>query len=186
MKKLTQNKLEFIVAILFILIGVALRLVPHAPNFTPITAIALFSGVYLSKRIAVIIPILAMLLSDIFLGFYEPKIMLSVYGSFVLCAVLGFWLKKHKSWQVIVPSALLSSVLFFFITNFSVFAFSPWYAKTFFGLIQCYTMALPFFRNTLLGDLFYTIVFFGAYELALAAIKKKFKAKENIIVSTGT
>ena len=166
--------LEFIIALFFILIGVSLRIIPHAPNFTPIAAIALFGGVYFSKKIALFLPVLAMLISDVFIGFYDLKIMAAVYGSFILCTILGFWLKKRKKWQTVAGAAILSSVLFFLITNFAVWAFSPWYAKTFSGIIQSYIMALPFFRNTLLGDLFYVGAFFGAYELALSLIKNRY------------
>jgi len=176
---------EFIIALLFILIGVSLRLLPHAPNFTPIAAIALFGGVYFSKKIALILPVAAMLISDIFIGFYEPKLMIAVYGSFILSVVLGFWLKKHKSWYAIGGGAILSSTLFFLVTNFAVWAFAPWYAKNLSGIIQCYVMALPFFRNTLLGDLFYASVFFGAYELIEVWIKNVFKVKEKNSVFAG-
>lgn len=164
-------------ALFFILIGIALRLIPHAPNFAPVAAMALFAGVYFSKKTALFLPLAAMFASDIFIGFYEPKIMAAVYGSFILTVILGFWLKKNKKPHAILAGSILSSVLFFLITNFAVWAFSPWYAKTIFGLMQSYYMALPFFRNTLLGDLFYAAVFFGAYELAIVYIKKRFKIK---------
>ncbi len=174
-----KKNLKFLIALLFILTGVVFRLIPHAPNFTPIAAIALFGGVYFSKRLAIVLPLGAMIISDIFIGFYDIKIMSAVYGSFVLCAVLGIWLKSHKNWQTIGASAILSSVLFFLITNFAVWAFSPWYAKTFSGIVQSYFMALPFFRNSLLGDLFYTAVFFAAYELAIVFASKKLQVKAN-------
>lgn len=178
MKKAILTKkgkiLEFIIALFLILIGVSLRFLPHPPNFAPIAAIALFGGVYLSRKIAFILPLAAMAISDRFIGFYEPKLMISVYGSFLLCVILGFWLKKRKKWYTIGASALISAVLFFIITNFAIWVFTPWYAKTFFGLIQCYLMALPFFRNTLFGDLFYVTVFFGTYELIEIWIRKKY------------
>jgi hypothetical protein len=175
MEKFKKIKiLEFIIALLFVLIGIGFRVIPHAPNFTPIAAIALFGGVYFSKKIAFVLPLAAMFVSDIFLGFYEPKVMAAVYGSFFLCVVLGIWLKKNKNWSSILGSSFLTAFIFFFVTNFAVFAFTPWYAKTFSGFLQCYLMALPFFRNTLLGDIFYISAFFGAYELARALINKKF------------
>ena len=170
---------KFVIALLFVLIGVSLRLIPHAPNFVPIAAIALFGGVYFSKKTALILPIVAMFISDIFIGFYDIKIMAAVYGSFLLSVILGLWLKNHKKWHTVAGIAVLSSILFFLITNFAVWAFSPWYAKTFSGLIQCYILALPFLKNSLLGDLFYTTVFFGTYELAIIWVKKRFESKEN-------
>lgn len=178
MKKFTLNKkgkfLEFVVALIFILIGVSFRLLPHPSNFTPLAAIALFGGVYLSKKIAFVLPVVAMAISDIFIGYYEPKLMVSVYGSFILCVILGFWLKKHKRWYTVIGSSILGAVLFFLITNFAVWVFTPWYLKTIPGLIECYLMALPFFRNTLLGDLFYTSCFFGVYEMVRVWVKKRF------------
>jgi len=171
-----QGKIiELFIALLFILIGVSLRLLPHPPNFAPIAAIALFGGVYLSRKIALVLPLAALAISDTFISFYEPKLMVSVYGSFLVCVLLGFWLKKNKKWYTVGGSAILGTVLFFLITNFAVWAFTPWYAKTFSGLIQCYLMALPFFRNTLLGDLFYVSVFFGSYELIEVWVRKKYR-----------
>ena len=177
-----MKNFKFIIALFFVLIGVGLRLVPHAPNFTPIAAVALFSGVYFSKKIALTLPILAMLISDLFIGFYDFKLMVAVYGSFILCAILGFWLKKHKKWNTVAGAAFLSSAFFFVITNFAVWLFSSWYTKSFSGFIQCYIMALPFLKNTLLGDLFYTAVFFGAYELSTALVGKIFKEKKDDII----
>ncbi len=179
MNKVSSNErgkiLEVAIAIVFVLIGVGLRLLPHSPNFAPIGALALFGGVYLSKKIALILPMAAMIISDIFIGYYELNLMLLVYGSFLLCVILGFWLKRHKRWSTILGSSILSAVLFFLITNFAVWLFTPWYAKTFLGILQCYLMALPFFKNTLLGNLFYTASFFGTYEIIKIFVEKKFR-----------
>jgi len=183
MKELTKKgkNIELIIALLLVLIGISFRIIPHAPNFTPIAAIALFGGVYFSKKIAFVLPLGAMLISDIFIGFYQTSVMVSVYGSFILCVILGFWLKKHKGWYAVGGSAVLSSVLFFLITNFAVWAFTPWYAKTLSGIIQCYLLALPFLKNTLLGDLFYTTVFFGSYELIHIWVRSKFGIKKALV-----
>jgi len=175
--------LELLIILIFILIGVSLRLLPHPPNFAPIATIALFGGVYLSKKVALILPIAAMTISDIFIGYYEPKLMVSVYGSFLLCVILGFWLKNHKKWHTVLGGSILGAVLFFLITNFAVWAFTPWYAKTFPGLIQCYFMALPFFKNTLLGNLFYATIFFGVYEIVEVWIGKKFSLVKTTAIS---
>ena len=175
------RKIEFFAALIFILIGAGLRLLPHAPNFTPIAAIALFAGVYFSRKAALILPLLAMAVSDIFIGYYDFWVMISVYGSFLLFVALGFWLKKHKKWHTIAGSAFLSAVLFFLITNFAVWVFTPWYAKTLSGIIQCYLLALPFLKNTLLGNLFYTLVFFGGYELIEVWIKSRLMVKKKAL-----
>lgn len=167
-----EKMAEFLVALLFILTGIILRLVPHPPNFAPIGAIALFGGVYLSKRLALILPLVAMIISDAFIGYYDPRLMASVYGSFLLCVLLGFWLKKNKKWYTVAGSSIVSSSLFFLITNFGVWVFTPWYEPTISGLVYSYWMALPFFKNTLLGDIFYISVFFGLYELVKIWVKK--------------
>ena len=165
--------LKFLIAMAFIAAGVALRIFPHAPNFTPVAAIALFGAVYFTKKMALIVPMVAMAISDAFIGYYDLKLMAIVYGSFLLCVIVGFWLKKNKKWYTILGSAFLSAFIFFFFTNFAVFAFSDWYPKTVSGLISCFVMALPFFKNTLLGTLFYSAVLFGVYEGARVLIGKK-------------
>jgi hypothetical protein len=165
-------KMDYLIALSFILIAISLRLVPHLPNFNPIAAIALFGGVYLTRKVALILPLIALAISDYFIGYYEFSLMASVYGSFLLCVVLGFWLKRHKKWYNIGGSAVVCSVLFFLVTNFTVWAFTSWYPHTFTGLVQCFTMALPFFRNTILGDLFHVGVFFGVYEIAKIVVRR--------------
>lgn len=175
-KKLSKRgrTLEFLFALIFTLIGIALRSFPHLPNFTPIIAIALFGGVYFPKRKALIIPIMTMFISDMFIGFYDIKLMASVYISFLLCVILGFWVKRRKKWYIILGSSIVSSLLFFLITNLSVWIFTSWYDKNLSGLLECFIMALPFFKNSVLGDMFYVIIFFGVYEIIELWIKRKF------------
>ena len=180
LSKIQTHNLQNYTVLFFILIGALVRLLPHPYNFTPIAAIALFGGVYLNKKYAFLIPVLAMLISDYFIGFYSLKLMAAVYGSFVLIGLIGLWLKKHKNYHTVIGASLLSSVLFFIITNFAVWVFTPWYDKTFSGLIYCYFLALPFFRNTLLGDLFYVSAFFGVYELANLWIFKRLAYKRGV------
>jgi len=153
--------MNFIVAVLLILFAAFSRLIPHPANFTPIAAIALFSGVYLKKKYFLIIPVAAMLLSDIFLGFHST--MIWVYGSFAVIALIGLWLKSHKKAGYIFGTTLVSSIIFFIVTNFGVWL-SGYYGFTFNGLVECYVMAVPFFKNTVAGDLFYVAAMFGIYE----------------------
>ena len=141
------------------------------PNFTPIGAMALFGGAYLDKRWAILLPLVAMFFSDLFIGFYSPIVMISVYGSFALTGLIGLWLRERKSPKNTLLAAVSSSVLFFLITNFAVWAGGS-YSRGLDGLLTSYVMALPFFRGTLFGDLFYTTVFFGGYELVLRLVKK--------------
>jgi len=178
MEKLRKIKaLDLVIVLVLILIGITFRFLPHAPNFTPIAAIAIFGGVYLNKKMALFLSLIIMAISDIFIGYYEFGLMVFVYGSFLCCVLLGFWLKKHKKWYTIGGSAILSALLFFLITNFAVFVLTSWYPKTVYGLVQCYIMALPFFKNTLLGNLFFTSVFFGAFATANVLVKKALKIK---------
>ena len=155
--------------IIVIVLGAILRLLPHPPNFAPIAAMALFGGVYLNKRYALIVPMLAMAVSDVFLGFHST--IFFVYGSFLLIGLIGIWLKKHKNFQTVLGGAIASSVLFFFVTNLGVWLVGNIYPRTFIGLTECFTYALPFFRNTVFGDLFYVGIFFGGYELVTAYLK---------------
>ena len=168
-----SNPLVFVFAAAFI------RLLPHAPNFAPIGAMALFSGTYLDKKTAFLLPLGAMLLSDLFIGFDSLSSRLTVYGSFALVALIGVWLRSHRSIGNVILASLSASVLFFIITNFGVWAFGTLYPKTIEGLVACFIAAVPFFRNTLAGDFFYTTVFFGGYEVIkiLATDKKLAKIK---------
>lgn len=146
-----------------VLLAACLRLLPHPANVAPIAAMALFGGAYLDKRYALVLPIAAMLVSDMFLGFHP--MMPFVYGSFLLTGGIGMWLSSHKHPVTIFAASLVSSLLFFLITNVGVWLVGGLYPKTFAGLETCFIYALPFFRNTILGDLFYTGIFFGAGEL---------------------
>ena len=149
------NKRQIII-ISFILIAVIFRLVPHMPNVTPITAMALFSGVYLNnKKLAFIIPLLAMFLSDLFLGF--SGLTLFVYVAFILVSYIGFSSKK-----ITIKTILLSSISFFLITNFGVWLIA--YPKTLNGLLECYTLAIPFFRNSIIGDFFFAGIMYFSFE----------------------
>lgn len=160
-----NKKITFILSILLITLGFVCRLLPHPANFAPIAAIAIFGGLYLPKRWAIILPMLAMFVSDIFIGFYTWQIMVAVYGSFAIVGLIGLLVRKNKKAATVIGGTILGSILFFLITNFAVWAFGSMYTHSFVGLTQCYTMAIPFFKNTLLGDLFYTGALVGSFEL---------------------
>ncbi len=158
-------KLKFFVLLGMILLAATSRLIPHPPNFAPIAALALFGGAHFSdKRLAFFVPLTAMFLSDVVLGLH-PLIPV-IYGSFALIVCIGFWFRKRQQWRPIAGAALLSSTLFFVLTNFGVWALGSFYPKTIAGLIACYTAAIPFFQNTLLGDAVYTTILFGSFALA--------------------
>lgn len=162
---------KYIPLLLLIILGISTRLVPHPANFTAIGAVALFSGLYFPKRQALLLPLAAMVLSDIILGFYEPRIMFAVYTSFVLTVLIGTYVANKKNAVRIISAAISGSLLFFLVTNAAVWAFGTMYPHTLSGLFSSYYMALPFWRNELLGTLVYTGVLVGGYELAKKTVQ---------------
>lgn len=162
-----------LIAVVLIALGAAARLLPHEANFAPIAAMALFGAVYLKPRHALLVPFAALFISDLFLGFDSFNSRLSVYGAFLLVGLIGLAVRKHKTALTVVGGSLLGSVAFFLITNFVFFYPPVMYAHDLAGQLSSYYNALPFFRGTLFGDLFYTGVFFGAYELATYLARKK-------------
>ena len=158
-------KVRFAVVACMILAAAASRLIPHPPNVASVTAVALFGGAYLSdRRLAFLVPLTALFLSDLVLGFYSH--MWVVYGSFALVVCVGFLLRIRRGPIAIAGAALASSILFFVITNFGVWVFGSLYPKTMQGLLGCYLAAIPFFQNTLMGDAVYSTVLFGGFALA--------------------
>jgi hypothetical protein len=153
-------------AYFLILLGAVLRVLPHPANFTPIAATALFGAVYLKdKKQALLLPLAAMIISDVFIGFDSVQSRLVIYASFLLIGLIGLWIRNHKNIFTIVGGSLLGSTLFYLITNLVWLYPAKMYPHTWAGQIASYTNAIPFFRYTLAGDLFYVAIFFGIYEL---------------------
>jgi hypothetical protein len=160
-----MNKTRFIVLAGMILATAASRLIPHPPNFTPIAALALFGGAsFVDNRAAFIVPLAGLFLSDLVLGFYAISPV--VYGSFALIVCVGFWVRRRQTVWRIAGAAVATAVVFFILTNLGVWALSTLYPKTLTGLAECYVVAIPFFRNTLLSDLLYSGLLFGGLALA--------------------
>lgn len=169
--------LHYLIPGLFILLAAFSRILPHPPNFTPVGAMALFGAAWFSKRYwAFIIPLASLWLSDLFLNNvvytqYYPSFVwfetaqLWIYLSFALITLLGFALLGKKSIGRVALAGVSASVLFFLLTNFGVWISGGMYAPTWQGLVTCYAAAIPFFSNTLLGDLFYTAAMFGSFIL---------------------
>lgn len=159
----------FLFLIVSAILTVAARLMPHLPNFTPVGAFALFVGAYLAPkyRWGIFLPVFLMFVSDLFIGFYDAKLMAVVYASFFAYSLLGIFFVKKKNPANIFLGSFGGALFFYLATNFAVWAFSNWYPHTIQGLLLSYTMALPFFRFTVLGDLFFSALFFGAYEFAV-------------------
>jgi hypothetical protein len=170
--KLNTSFNYLVILSVLIVLGVVGRLLPHPPNFTPMAAIALFAGfIFLKRYIAVIAVVVTMLLTDYFaFGYlsaewFASKSMWVVYLALLFPVVFKNFLQKKLGLFRVASAALASSTVFFIATNFAVWAFSPMYEKTLEGLVLCYTMAIPFFQNTVAGDLIWSGVIFGTYFL---------------------
>ena len=165
-----NSKTSFVLASVLIALAALSRLIPHPMNFAPITAIALFGGVYFNGKFSPILPLAALFISDIFLGFYSGIVW--VYGSVLLIVAIGLVIRRYKTVPVVFGATMAGSLLFFLITNFGVWQAGMFYTKDFTGLVECYTAAIPFYRNSLMGDLFYVAVMFGVYELVMKYLPK--------------
>jgi len=155
----------------------ATRLLPHPPNLTPIAAMALFGGAHFASPLAAFaVPLSAMVVSDVLLGFGLDRVMPFVYGSFVFTVWLGRWLRGRRSPLAIALAAVSASLVFFVVTNLGVWLAGDLYSRTLDGLVICYIAAIPFFGNTLAGDAFYTVVLFGGFALGqryVAALRER-------------
>ncbi|MBS4012237.1 MAG: hypothetical protein KGZ97_00560 [Bacteroidetes bacterium] len=159
-----------------ILFAAIMRLIPHYPNFTPIAAIALFGGAHLGKKwLSFLIPIVALFISDLILGFHG--FMIPVYASFIVVVLFGNYLRNNIKVHTVGVASIAASTLFFIITNFAVWIATPYYPANFSGLVACYAAAIPFFHTGILGDLFYSTVFFGGFYLVQQYVTV-FKTKE--------
>lgn len=156
----------FLTALL--LFAICLRLLPHAPNFTPIAALAFVAIRYVSSTWAVLLPLSALFLSDLIIGFYSWPIMFSVYLGFGMIALTSLLVGRTRSLCATGAAVITGSLTFFLVTNAAVWLFTPWYEKTFAGLLYAYELGLPFLRNMLMGDLFYTFAIIAVVEVGLA------------------
>jgi hypothetical protein len=169
LKKLaSENKpavFRTILVFTLILLAAALRLAPHPWNFTPIGAIALFSGATVRhRRMAFLFPVLVMLATDAIIGF--NKLSPLIYASFLLSVLIGRLLNQKRNVPRIVGATFLGSMQFFLVTNFGVWAFLGTYPRTAAGLAACYIAGVPLFWNTLTGDAVYTALLFGTFAMA--------------------
>jgi len=176
---LKKNLLLIVLFVAIIFLG---RILPHPYNFTPLIAVTLLSSYSISNKfLAIIIPVVGFWLSDLFMnnhiyaGYFADFTvfnsgMIWTYGAIVLVALMGSsFLNKITTGKVVLAS-LSGSTIFYLISNFGVWAFSPMYAKTFAGVVQCYSLALPFYGTSLMGDLVYCALLFGAYQLVFFKI----------------
>ena len=159
-----------IVAALVIFVVMA-RIAPHPANFAPVAAIALFGGTILPRKWAIIAPVAAMVLSDLIIGLHP--LILFTWGSFALIALASSRLLRSATPLKIGLSSFGASVFFYLVTNFGVWTQGTMYSMNFNGLVQCYVNALPFFRGTLMGDLFYSSILFSLYAFVAHAVRQK-------------
>ena len=151
-----MNKVESKAIFGLVILAFCTRLLPHPPNFAPITGIALFTGHhFVNKRLALFIPIFCMFVTDLYLGIHS--LMPIIYLSFVMISMLGFRAKSISLGTVVVASSL-----FFILSNLGVWYF--YYPLNWAGFINCFILAIPFFVNSLMGDLFYTSVLQFSYK----------------------
>lgn len=160
----TQKKIGVIA--IFIAAFAIIRLLPHPANFTPLGAIAIFAGAKLGKNIlAFLLPLGALLLTDLLLpsAFYDG--FLWVYAGIALIVLVGRWIKSNTNPVSIIIAAFGSALVFFLVSNFGVWLTSTMYPRTSEGLILCFEAAIPFFRNDIMGTLLFSFLIFGAYDL---------------------
>ncbi|MBI3837943.1 MAG: hypothetical protein HY288_08420 [Planctomycetia bacterium] len=149
-------------------LAVTVRLVSETPNFSAVAAAALFAGFYFRHRTtAICVPLAIMTISDQVLGGYAKPMMVAVYGSLLIPIAWRSLLHRGLTPVRVGLGAVSSSLAFYVLTNAAVWL--TWYPATWQGLLRCYAVALPFFANTLAGDLFFAAGFFGLYALATRA-----------------
>jgi hypothetical protein len=160
---------------------------PWLGNFAPLAAIALCGAVYFPPRFKFTVPLGALFVSDLFLNYiYGARLvqaeMISHYFALALVGLLGVALQNHASLKTLLPASIAGSTIFYFVTNAASWWSDPGYAKTFAGLIQALTVGLPqysatptwmFFRNTLLSDLFFTLVFVACMNFGRSASRDR-------------
>jgi len=168
MKALAKQNLIIIVALT--VLGVLGRWLPHPPNFTPVIAIALYSGLRLRPRsLAIVVPFAIMILSDLMLGFHS--IAFFTYPVLILLAVMGTGKVQNSIKFFDVASfSVLGAVLFFLVSNLGVWVMTEMYTHTAQGLMACYVAGLPFFQSTLVSTLIFGIVFYAVDKMALRAL----------------
>lgn len=157
-----MNRLWLVAGVGLVVVAVIGRLIPHAANVTPLYAVALFAAAYFPRRWALAVPVAAMIVSDLLIGMHAT-VAFTWSGLFIF-AVCGFALRGRVTALRTVAAAAGGALVFFAWTNFGVWLVSGMYPHTFPGLVACYTLALPFLRNSLLGDVAYTGLFFAAFE----------------------
>jgi hypothetical protein len=164
----SKRRQDMILALGILAVGVLARFMPHAPNFTPVLALALFGAVHLKRSQAVLLPLVLMMATDLFLGAYPS--MPVTWASIILVSFIGLWVRQSQGVSRTLVGSVAGAFAFFVVSNFGVWLTN--YPRTLEGFMSCYALAVPFFRGTLASTLLYTVIFFGAYELLASQIKR--------------
>lgn len=160
--------MNIVMAVILVSFTLVTRWAPNTLNFSPVLAIALFAGSYYRGAWRFVVPLLAMFVSDIYLEFYPG--MTVNYLAFALVVALGTLVKPQA--LHVFAGALAASVLFFVVSNFGVWMSAELYQPTWAGLLECYTQAIPFFRNTLVSTVCYSVLFFTIQALCQRTFNK--------------
>jgi hypothetical protein len=164
--------LKFIYLASLIFVAALSRLFPHPSEFTPVIAISIFAGATLSsKKDAVLVPVLSMFISDLFLGFHS--LIPLIYFTMAIISLFSFWTLKNNSILKTFFTGLGSGILFYIVTNFAVWL-QALYPMNLEGLLECYVLAIPFFRNSLASIFVYSAILFSASYLFQKVSKKEF------------
>lgn len=198
MKNIKSNPLFVAGVILFfVAIIVAGRVFPHLPNFTPVAASALFLSYLFNRKVGIIAVVAGMIISDVFfIGTHHPVLMAVIYASLAMPVLFAPMLRKGLTFDSKLPKVLrvilgalrlggisASGALFFYLTsNFAVWAIGNMYPHTAAGLLFCYELALPFLRTNVMGDLFYSGLFFSGY-FAIYWLAERYTAKRQLAVA---
>ena len=166
--------MNYILCFVLIVLGAFSRVIEHAPNFTPVITIAIMSGLFIKNKYVMIIPLGIMLLSDLFIDSYQIALAFWVYLPIIFVCYLAYLSKSNRS--NIVKFSVFGPIIFFIVSNFGVW-FSGGYPKTFEGLITCYTVAIPFFKNTLSSTIIFNAMVVAIY-VSIKTLLKQSKIKK--------
>lgn len=168
-----NNKKNIYLIITLSVLAVVSRLVWHVPNFSPLSSFLIFSAFLAPNKKMAALPLLALLVSDMIIGFYHWSVMLAVYLATALNIFIGSALKKNPRSLNVISASMLSAISFFLITNLAVWLTSDWYTKDFTGLMYCFTLAIPFFKSTLASNILYSSLLFSVYALVTSKMPEK-------------
>ena len=163
MTQTLDSRTKIIFPILLVALAASSRLIQHPANFTAIGAMALFGGAIIrDKRLAFLLPLAAMIVTDAILGFHSS--MIPVYACLVFTVFIGTKIQQNRTVLRIASASFVSSLVFFLVTNLPFWYVDiSLYPMTWAGMLESYTAAIPFFGNQLAGDLFFNALLFGAY-----------------------